>query len=88
MATAKWPLGNGQRTNKDGCPDRFCTVGKVPEGHHPRGITLHEALRGNLPEALRGFSGASAVAFAGVSAGVSSRSLRASAGVRGIFWGQ
>ena len=25
---------------------------KVPEGHHPRGTTLREALRGNLP--LRG----------------------------------
>ena len=31
---------------------------KVPEGHHTRGTTLREALRGNLP--LRGFAGASA----------------------------
>ena len=55
---------------------------KVPEGHHPRGTTLREALRGYLP--LKGFSGASA--------GVSSRvlrglcgAMRGSAGVRGIF---
>ena len=41
---------------------------KVPEGRHPRGTTLREALRGNLP--LRGFSG--------VSAGVSSRGLAGS----------
>ena len=27
---------------------------KVPEGHHPRGKTLREALRGNLPLALCG----------------------------------
>ena len=31
----------------------FCS--KVPEGHHPRGTTLREALRGNLP--LRGLCG-------------------------------
>ena len=48
-------------------------ISKVPEGHHPRGTTLHEALRGNLPlrglcaslsegsaGALRGFCGVSA----------------------------
>ena len=45
---------------------------KVPEGHHPRGTTLREALRGNLP--LRGLSGASV--------GVSSRVLR---GLRGAL---
>ena len=45
---------------------------KVPEGHHPRGTTLREALRRNLP--LRGFSGASA--------GVSLRVLR---GLRGAL---
>ena len=28
---------------------------KTPEGHHPRGTTLREALRGNLP--LRGLCG-------------------------------
>ena len=27
---------------------------KVPEGHHPRGTTLREALRGNLPLSLSG----------------------------------
>ena len=47
---------------------------EVPEGHHPRGTTLREALRGNLP--LRGFSGASV--------GVSSRVLR---GLRGALQG-
>ena len=44
---------------------------KVPEGHHPRGTTLREALRGNLP--LRGFSGplrGSLPGFCGVSAGL------------------
>ena len=45
--------------------------------HHPRGTTLREALRGNLP--LRGFLGASAA--------VSSRVVRGSAGVHGIFRG-
>ena len=33
-----------------------CFCSKVPEGHHPRGTTLHEALRANLP--LRGLCGA------------------------------
>ena len=54
---------------------------KVPEGHHPRGTTLREALRGNLP--LRGLCG-------GLSEG-SAGSLRGfcgvSAGFRGIFRG-
>ena len=47
---------------------------KVPEGHHPRGTTLREALRGNLP--LRGLCGGlwegsagSLRGFCGVSAG-------------------
>ena len=47
---------------------------KVPEGHHPRGTTLREALRGNLP--LRGLcrglsegSAGSLRGFCGVSAG-------------------
>ena len=32
---------------------------KVPDGHHPRGTTLYEALRGDLPRGpLRGFCGA------------------------------
>ena len=31
------------------------SLSKVPEGHHPRGTTLREALRGNLP--LRGLCG-------------------------------
>ena len=34
-----------------------CTFSKVPEGHHARGTTLREALRGNLP--LRGLCGVS-----------------------------
>ena len=50
---------------------------EVPEGHHRRGTTLCEALRGNLP--LRGLCG-------GLSEG-SAGSLRGSAGVRGIFRG-
>ena len=50
---------------------------KVPEGHHPRGTTVHGALRGNLPltRVLRGLCG-----FCGA--------LRGSAGVHGIFRGQ
>ena len=47
---------------------------KVPEGHHPRGTTLREALRGNSP--LRGLCGdlsegsaGSLRGFCGVSAG-------------------
>ena len=35
----------------------------VPEGHHPRGTTLREALRGNLP--LRGLCGGLSEGFAG-----------------------
>ena len=58
---------------------------KVPEGHHPRGTTLREALRGNLP--LReGSAGVSERAPRGLSEG-SAGSLRGSAGVRGIFRG-
>ena len=40
-------------------------VSKVPEGHHARGTTLHEALRGNLP--LRGLCGGPSEGSAGVS---------------------
>ena len=50
---------------------------KVPEGHHPRGTTLREALRGNLP--LRGLCGG----LSEGSAGVSPRVLRGSAGFCG-----
>ena len=56
-------------------------ISKVPEGQHPRGATLREALRGNLP--LRGLCGG----FSEGSAGVSPRALWGSAGVRGIFRG-
>ena len=47
---------------------------KVPEGHHPRGPTFREVLRGNLP--LRGLCG-------GLSEG-SAGSLR---GFCGDLWG-
>ena len=50
---------------------------KVPEGHHPRGTTLREALRGNLP--LRGLRG-------GLSEG-SAGSLRGFCGVSVGFCG-
>ena len=50
---------------------------KVPEGHHPRGTTLREALRENLP--LRGFCEGPA--------GVSPRVLRGSAGFSKAFRG-
>ena len=55
---------------------------KVPEGHHPRGTTLREALRGNVP--LRGVlqthSGSEGSAgFSGV--------LRGSAGISDAFKG-
>ena len=42
---------------------------QVPEGHHPRGTTLREALRGNLP--LRGFCGGLSEGSAGVLWGLS-----------------
>ena len=54
---------------------------KVPEGHHPRGRTLHEALRGNLP--LKGLCGG----LSDGSAGVSQRVLRGSAGFSEVFRG-
>ena len=57
---------------------------KVPEGRHPRGTVLREALRGNLP--LGGFSGASAGVSLRVLRGLRG-ALRVSAGVRGIFRG-
>ena len=40
-------------------------ISKVPEGHHPRGTTLREALRGNSP--LRGLCGGSLRGLRGVS---------------------
>ena len=49
-------------------------VSKVPEGRHPRGTTLREALRGNLP--LRNLCGG----LSEGSAGFSPRVLRGSAG--------
>ena len=57
------------------CEDVGFSNFKVPEGHHPRGTTLREALRGNLP--LRGLCGGglsegpagSLRGFCGVSAG-------------------
>ena len=59
------PMASVQRTQ---------STFKVPEGHHPRGTTLREALRGNLP--LRGLCGALSEGsvgclrgFCGVSAG-------------------
>ena len=57
---------------------------KVPEGHHPRGTTLREALRGNCLS--EGSAGVSQRALRGLSEG-SAGSLRRSAGVRGIFRG-
>ena len=57
-----------------------CTItgvcSKVPEGHHPRGPTLREALRGNLP--LKGLCGG----LSEGSARVSLRVLRGSVGFR------
>ena len=41
---------------------------KVPEGHHPRGTTLREALRGTLP--LKGLCRGLCEGSAGVSAGL------------------
>ena len=66
----------------------FGGCSKVPEGHHPRCTTFHEALWGNLP--LRGLCGGlsegsagSFPGFCGVFPGVP----RGSAGVCGISWG-
>ena len=58
-------------------PRRNNIFSKVPEGHHPRGTTLREALRGNLP--LRGLCG-------GLSEG-SAGSLRGFCGVSAGFCG-
>ena len=52
-------------------------ISRVPEGHHPRGTTLREALRGNLP--LRGLRGG----LSEGSAGVSPKVLQGSAGFCG-----
>ena len=54
---------------------------QVPEGHHPRGTTLREALRGNL--LLRGLCGGLSEGSAGSLLGF----CGVSAGVRGIFRG-
>ena len=62
---------------------RFQTS-KVPEGHHPRGTTLREALRENLP--LRGLCGVSPRVLRGSLRGFCG-ALRGSAGVREIFRG-
>ena len=59
-------------------------ISKVPEGHHPRGTTLREALRGNLP--LRGLCGVSPRVLRGSLQGLCG-ALRGSAGVREIFRG-
>ena len=58
----------------------FKVKSKVPEGHHPRGTTLREALRGNLP--LRGLCGCLSEGPAGL-CGV----LRGSAGFSEVFRG-
>ena len=60
-----------------------CPNSKVPEGHHPRGTTLREALRGKFASqrALWGLSEGSA----GVSPKIR-RSLRGSAGFSEGFW--
>ena len=59
------------------CPESYALSFKVPEGHHPRGTTLREALRGNFP--LRGLCG-------GLSEG-SAGSLRGFCGVSAGFCG-
>ena len=43
-------------------------ISKAPEGHHPRGTTLREALRGNLP-LTEGSAGVSQRALRGLSEG-------------------
>ena len=57
---------------------------KVPEGHHPRGTTLREALRGNLP--LRGLCGGLSEGSAGSLRGFCGV-LRGSAGFSEVFGG-
>ena len=67
LPTVLWPFLKEAKT--------WVKNSKVPEGHHPRGTTLREALRGNLP--LRGLCGAlsegsagSLRSFCGASAGL------------------
>ena len=58
-------------------------LSKVPEGHHPRGTTLRDALRGNLR--LRELSGVSQRALRGLSegsAGLSGNSAGLCGGLR------
>ena len=69
------PLKKHEKKQEKQIPDIERPL-KVPEGHHPRGTTLREALRGNLP--LTGSAGS----LRG-SAGVSLRVLRGSAGFCG-----
>ena len=77
----------GTKTRNEGTFAKT-TLFKVPEGHHPRGTTLREALRGNLP--LRGLCGGlsegsagSLRGFCGGLCGV----LRGSAGFSEVFGG-
>ena len=72
------------RSPVDFPPGKQGVFSKVPEGHHPRGTTLREALRGNLP--LRGLCGVSSRVLRGSLRGFCG-ALRGSAGVRGIFRG-
>ena len=55
-------------------------ISKVPEGHHPRGTTLREALRGNLP--LRGLCGGLSEGSAGALRGLSESSAGLCGGPR------
>ena len=71
-------------TPKNSSSDFLHVTFKVPEGQHPRGTTLREALRGNLP--VRGFSGASVRVSSRVLQGLCG-ALRGSSGVRGILRG-
>ena len=80
--------------NLGGCAHRsYLTVSasvtsKVPEGHHPRGTTLREALEEIcLSEGSGGLSQRALRGLSEGSGGVSPRVLRGSAGVCGIFQG-
>ena len=70
---AKWTVGEGGMEMKgrwglalchEHLSRHYVITSKVPEGHHPRGTSLREALRGNLP--LRGFCGGLSKGSAGL----------------------
>ena len=71
MKTPQDPLFTQHETTKPNVKQRLfgpSLASSVPKGHHPRGTTLREALRGNLPlrGVLRGLCGGLSEGSAGL----------------------